>query len=324
MATIKDVAQKAGVTVTTVSRVLNNRGYISQATRDKVYRVMEEMQYQPNEIARALMRKRSMMLGMIVPTIAHPFFGELAHHIELYASERGYKLLICNSRMDQHKEKVYIDMLESNRVDGIIMGSHTMTVDTYTKLKHPIVAFDRTIPGIPSISSDNYRGGAMAAELLLRKGCRCIAHVCFKLNPVFHGSRRTEGFCDALADSGVVPHIVELTEDDFENVHYERAIHRLFDERPDLDGLFTSSDMIALYAAKICAVRGISIPGQLKLIGYDNIQFASIVTPGITTLAQPLTEMSQLAVELLDRMAGGEEVPGEHILPVSLVERGST
>ncbi|MCD1258606.1 LacI family DNA-binding transcriptional regulator [Paenibacillus athensensis] len=324
MATIKDVALKAGVTVTTVSRVLNNRGYISQATREKVYRVMEEMQYQPNEIARALMRKRSMMLGMIVPTIAHPFFGELAHHVELHASARGYKLLICNSRMNQHKERVYIDMLESNRVDGIIMGSHTMNVDAYTKLKQPIVAFDRVIPGVPSISSDNYRGGVLAAELLLSKGCRRIAHVCGKLNPIFHGSRRTDGFRDALAAQGVEPYVMELGPDDFDNEHYEQALHRLFDELPNLDGLFASSDMIALHAVKICAARGITIPGRLKLVGYDDIQFASIVTPGITTLRQPLSEMSELAVGLLDRMASGEDVPGEHILPVRLVERGST
>ena len=112
MPTIKDVAERAGVTVTTVSRVLNNRGYISEQTRQKVKAAMEELNYQPNEIARSLTRKRSMMLGMIIPTIAHPFFSEMANAIENYASSIGYKLLICNSRMEQTKEKEYIDMLK--------------------------------------------------------------------------------------------------------------------------------------------------------------------------------------------------------------------
>ncbi|CAN7365889.1 LacI family DNA-binding transcriptional regulator [Paenibacillus sp. LjRoot153] len=324
MATIKDVAEKAGVTVTTVSRVLNNRGYISQATREKVYRVMKEMQYQPNEIARSLIGKRSMMLGMIIPTVAHPFFAELANYIENHASSLGYKILICNSRMDQLKEKEYIDMLKSNRVEGIIMGSHTLDVHEYTQLQQPIVTFDRFITGIPYVSSDNYHGGVLAAELLIRKGCKKIALICGRRNPDLLGDLRSEGFLKTLNSKSLEPIVIELGSDVFENVHYERVVQNLLDEHPDVDGLFATSDMIAINAIKVCSSIGMKIPEQIKLIGYDDIQFASLMTPGLTTIKQPLEEMGILAVDLIDKLVAGEKVTMENKLPVTMVERSST
>src|SRR5512136_1608038 len=125
MPTIKDVAQLAGVTVTTVSRVLNNKGYISDQTRKKVGDAMKELDYVPNEMARSLLKQRSSIIGLIVPAVSHPFFGELAMHVEYYAYEMGYKILLCNSHLDSAKERDYIDMLKRHKVDGIIMGSHT-------------------------------------------------------------------------------------------------------------------------------------------------------------------------------------------------------
>ena len=156
MPTIKDVAERAGVSVTTVSRVLNNRGYISEATRKKVYQAMEELDYQPNEVARSLFRKKSNIIGLIVPTVAHPFFAELTAYLETYAYSRGYKVLICNSQLDASKEQEYIWMLRRNQVDGIIMASHTLEVEEYKKLDLPVVAFDRFISKrIPYVTSDN-------------------------------------------------------------------------------------------------------------------------------------------------------------------------
>lgn len=115
MPKIDDVAKKAGVSVTTVSRVLNNRGYISEETREKVYRVMKELDYQPNEMARALFRKKSNMIGLIIPDVSHPFFSEMTYHLEYYADNSGYKLLLCNSNRDVSKESKYIDMLKKTR-----------------------------------------------------------------------------------------------------------------------------------------------------------------------------------------------------------------
>ncbi|CAH8769586.1 LacI family DNA-binding transcriptional regulator [Paenibacillus dendritiformis] len=321
MPTIKDVAEKAGVTVTTVSRVLNNRGYISQETRDKVYRVMDELQYRPNEIARSLSRKRSMMLGLIIPTIAHPFFAEMANYIENYAFALGYKILLCNSRLDRVKEKEYINMLKSHRVDGMIMGSHTLDVQEYVKLRQPVITFDRQITDIPYISSDNYQGGVLAAQLLIDRGCRRIAHISGNLSLDVLGNRRLEGFLDTLRKHALEPIVIELGTDVFESSGYDRMIRSLFEKEPEVDGLFASSDIIALHVMKVCSSLGIKVPDRMKLIGYDDISLASLVEPELTTIRQPLEAMSRLAVDLIDKLIRGEKVPLENIVPVTLVER---
>jgi LacI family sucrose operon transcriptional repressor len=324
MATIKDVAQRAGVTETTVSRVLNNRGYISQLTREKVHQVMKEMHYQPNEIARALSRKRSMIMGLIIPTIAHPFFSELTHHIENYASSKGYKILICNSRMNKMKEKEYIDMLRSNRVDGVIMCSHTLDVEEYAKLQQRIVTFDRKIANIPYVSSDNYGSGVLAAELLIHKGCKKLAHICGNLSLDMLANKRTVGFMTTARKRGIDTLLLQLEPDVFDSTFHKEKITELLQEHPDIDGFFISGDIIAIHAIHACKALGIRIPEQVKIIGYDDIHLASLMDPSITTIQQPTERMAKKIVNLLDDMANGKEVKLENVYPVKLIERATT
>jgi LacI family sucrose operon transcriptional repressor len=324
MVTIKDVAERAGVTVTTVSRVLNNRGYISQSTRERVHQVMKEMHYQPNEIARSLSRKRSMILGLIIPTISHPFFSELTHHIENYASSKGYKILICNSRMNKKKEKEYLDMLRSNRVDGVIMCSHTLEVEEYVKMQQRIVTFDRRIANIPYVASDNYASGVMAAELLLKRGCKQPAHICGNLSLDMLANRRTEAFMATISKQGLQPILLQLEPDVFDYTFHKEKIYELLQEHPDIDGLFISGDIIAIHAIHVCKQLGISIPDQMKIIGYDDIHFASLMNPSITTIRQPTERMARKIVDLLDELANGNEVMLDNIFPVQLIERATT
>jgi LacI family sucrose operon transcriptional repressor len=324
MVTIKDVAERAGVTVTTVSRVLNNRGYISQSTRERVYQVMKEMHYQPNEIARSLSRKRSMIMGLIIPTISHPFFSELTHHIENYASSKGYKILICNSRMNKKKEKEYLDMLRSNRVDGVIMCSHTLEVEEYVKMQQRIVTFDRRIANIPYVASDNYASGVLAAELLLKRGCKQPAHICGNLSLDMLANRRTEAFMATVSKQGLQPILLQLEPDVFDYTFHKEKIHELLQEHQDIDGLFISGDIIAIHAIHVCKQLGINIPEQMKIIGYDDIHFASLMNPAITTIRQPTERMARKIVELLDEMANGNQVMLENVFPVQLIERATT
>ena len=168
---IKDVAKVAGVSPTTVSRVLNNRGYISEETRKKVYDAMEEINYYPNEIARALLNNRTYFVGVIVPTVTSPFHGEVVEQIEYYLSQKNYKMLLCNSKNQMDTEKAYIDMLRRNQVDGMIVGTHNAVVETYSKLKMPVVGIDRYLgEHIPVVSCDNYAAGQMATRHLIDKG----------------------------------------------------------------------------------------------------------------------------------------------------------
>lgn len=324
MATIHDVAAKAGVSVTTVSRVLNNRGYISEATRRKVYACMEELHYQPNEIARSLLRKQSNLIGLIVPNVAHPFFSELTSHIENYASQMGSKIILCNSQLDPAKERDYIDMMKRNRVDGIIMGSHTLEVDVYKKV-NGVVTFDRQIDdAIPFVTSDNEEGGRLATRLLIDKGCRKIAHICGNLELKLFANNRTKAFQEEVERRGIAHVIVESDMNVFDEKQYVRLIRKLFEDHPDIDGVFATSDIVAAYVVKICRSMGRSIPDEVKVVGYDDVNNARWLSPALTTIRQPLEEMGRLAVELVRRQTEGESLAVDTVLPVELVERETT
>lgn len=325
MATIYDVAKKAGLSVTTVSRVLNNRGYISEATRKRVYDTMEELNYQPNELARSLLRKQSNVLGLIIPDVAHPFFSELASHVEACAYASGYKILLCNSHLDPDKERDYIDMLKRNRVDGIIMGSHTLEVDEYRTLQRPLVTIDRLIDGtIPYVASDNYLGGQLATELLLRKGCRKLAHICGNLKLDLLANQRDTAFVSVAGAGGAAYVTYETGTNVFDEQEYRLLVKALFEEHPDVDGIFAGSDLIAAFAIQECARSGRSVPGQVKIVGYDDVPVASWFVPSITTIRQPIQRIGELAVELLHQQLSGEDVPPATVLPVELIERETT
>ncbi len=325
MATIKDVAKLAKVSVTTVSRVLNNRGYISQETKKAVEEAMNQLQYQPNEVARSLYRRQSHMIGVIIPTVSHPFFAILTRFIEFYAHQQGYKIVLCNSLMESSKEKDYFEMLKRHQVDGIIMGSHTLEVEDYIEVKLPIVSFDRQIaPNIPYISSDNFAGGVMAAEFLIEKGCKKIAHISGSLALNVLANKRNDGFIKACQEKGLDYYIYETDINVLGNDNYEQVIDRLFEEIPDVNGVFASSDIIAAKVIKKCSELGKNVPKEIKIIGYDDTDIAKYMVPGITTVCQPIEAMAKYAVDYVIKQVDGELVPNETVLPVSLSIRGTT
>jgi LacI family sucrose operon transcriptional repressor len=286
---------------------------------------MEELDYQPNEVARSLFRKKSNIIGLIVPTVAHPFFAELTAYLETYAYSRGYKVLICNSQLDASKEQEYIWMLRRNQVDGIIMASHTLEVEEYKKLDLPVVAFDRFISKrIPYVTSDNYQGGRLAVELLLERGCKQIAHMCGSLHLDMLANQRHRAFMDVAEERKVPYFTVETDINVFEVEKYEELLSDLLTEHPDIDGLFLNSDIMAIAAMKVCRKLGKRIPEDIKIIGYDDVSIASLVSPQITSIRQPLAEMSDLSVRLIEALLEGKPVEVENCLPVQLMERETT
>lgn len=325
MANIKDVAERSGVTVTTVSRVLNNRGYISDMTRQKVNKAIEELNYQPNEIARSLLKRKSNLIGLIIPNVSHPFFAELTNYIEYYAHKNGYKILLCNAYQDSKKEKEYIDMLKRNQVDGIVMGSHALETTEYLNLSLPIVAIDRFLSeDIPFIASDNYDGGTLATNILIEKGCRKIAHISGPLKLNTPANQRYKAFQD-VANKNNIPYVVTETKlNSFDMEEYEKMIYKLFKENSDIDGIFASSDLIAACIIKVSNVLGKSIPDNLKIVGYDDISMASLIVPPLTTIRQPIKKIAQLAIDIIIDQVNGKEVNSRNILPVELIERKTT
>ncbi|WP_409346029.1 LacI family DNA-binding transcriptional regulator [Paenibacillus sp. MBLB4367] len=321
--TIKDLAEKVGVSVTTISRVLNNRGYLSDSLKRKVQEAMEEMNYQPNELARSLSRRKSNMIGLIVPDISHPFFGQITKHIESYAYKHGYKLMLCNSLLEKKKEKEYIELLRASQVDGIIMGSHTMSVKAYMSIKLPLVTLDRQISkSIPYISSDNYRGGTLATNLLIRKKCKKIAYISGNLRLNLLAKQRHDAFIEQVKGKDIEFVVKQTDLNGFKYKEYEKLVQSLFQEHPDIDGVFASSDMLALQVVRECRRLGKAIPEEVKVVGYDGIQIGGV--DDLSTVAQPIKQMGEMAVSCLLQQISGEETPLETILPVKLLENGTT
>lgn len=323
--TIKDLAERVGVSVTTISRVLNNRGYISDKLKERVHEAIDDLDYYPNEIARSLSRKKSNIIGLIIPDVSHPFFAELTKHIEFFAYKHGYKLLLCNSLLNREKEKDYLDLLKASRVDGIIMGSQTISIEDFKSINLPLVSIDRQISDtIPYISSDNYEGGRLATQLLLDKNCKKIAHISGNLQLNLLAKKRYESFVDQVVSNGVEYVVVETDLNGFLLRDYEEVVRNLFKEHPDIDGVFASSDMIALQVVKECKNLGYQIPDQVKIVGYDGIEQGYNRNYMVTTIQQPILDMGKLAVKYITEQISDKLPPMETILPVQLLERETT
>jgi len=325
MPTLKDVAEKAGVTVTTVSRVLNNRGYIGAATRDKVYRVMKELDYQPNELARALSKKHTSIIGVIVPSVMHPFFCEVVNYLEVYAAKEGYKVMLCNSNHQKDKEIEYIDMLKSNKVCGIILCSRTEEIENILPDNLPVITFERVISNqISSVSCDNYLGGELATRHLLECGCKKLLHISGIRNILMPADDRKDAFIRVCEDNGIPYHVYYTEEAQFQSLNYEEYLEQIILDNPDADGIFTSSDVIAAEIIYVCTKNNIRIPQDLKLVGFDDVRLASLTTPKITTIRQPIEQMCACAIDTLIRQADKGFLPSKTILPVTFVKREST
>lgn len=324
MPTIKDVAEKAGVTVTTVSRVLNNRGYISDKTRKRVYEVMREINYQPNEVARALTKKNTNIIGVIVPSIIHPYFSMCLHYFEKHASAAGFKLMVCNSQRERQKEIEYIEMLKSNQVAGIILCTRNHDLDNDLQLNLPVVTFERSISNdLPAVLCDNYRGGVLAAEHLMQHGCRKLGLIQGSIDVALPADERCAAFVNTCQKHGLNALVYSTKERNFNERSYHALIEKMLDEHPDIDGVFATSDLIAAQVLQVCGKRGIQVPQNINLVGFDDVELAKLTTPPLTTIHQPVDEMCKYAVSSITSQLHNEMVPIKNVLPVTLIKRGS-
>lgn len=323
MSTINDIAKIVGVNVATVSRVLNNRGYISENLKSRVYAAMEELNYQPNEIARSLSRKKSNVIGLIIPTISHPFFSAITEYIEYYAYKEGYKILLCISQLDAVKESNYISLLKASQVDSIIMASQTIDIANFD-INLPMVTFERKIGTIPYVCSDNYNGGMLATRLLIDKGCRNLAYIGGNLKLDMLSNARYKAFKD-LCEENKIWNVSAQTEiNGFNNDEYTKIISELFNDYTNIDGIFCSSDVIAAYVSKICINLKKRVPEDVRIIGYDGVDLGVIFTPSITTIRQSIKEMAEMLIELSIKQIAKKPVPDKVIFPVTLIERDTT
>lgn len=325
MANIKDVAKTAGLSVGTVSRVLNSRGYISEEARKKVDDAMKQLNYVPNELAKSIFRQYTKIIGVIVPCVSHPYFGKVVESLESYASKIDYKIMLCNSYYEKEKETEYFQMLSSNKVDGIILASRNLDIGDAINDHLPLITIDRILgDNIPCVSSDNYQGGVLAAQQLINRGCKMLAHIGGTPSLHLMANLRSDGFIDTCQKSGVESLIVSTDENQFITMDYYDDIQDLLMGHPDIDGIFASSDIIAAQIIHVAHTKGLRIPEDLKIIGYDDISIAKLTTPSISTIRQPIEQISKYAMDFIIDEIKGNIVPMRTVLPVSFVEREST
>ena len=325
MATLKDVAKETGLTVTTISRVLNNRGYISEETREKVYAAMKKLNYQPNEVARSLSKQSSNTIGVIVPHIRHPYFADLISNLENQAYQRKYKILLFNSREKHEKMKKYLEMCSSNRVAGIILCSGNVELDNMQSLNIPLVTIERYLEnGTAAVECDNYLGGKIAAQHLIERGCKQL--LCFSgiNNNAMPADSRAVAFRETCLENQIECKEISTSLDQYNDLEYYEFIEKFLRENPKVDGIFASSDLIAAQVIQICAKMKKRIPEDIKLVGFDDVNISMLTTPRITTIHQPIKEMAATAVDFVINASQGNLVPSRTMLPVALVEREST
>lgn len=316
---LEDVAAAAGVSKTTVSRVLNNRGYLSQKTIAKVQQAMKDLNYRPNIIARQLYQQKTNLVGMIFPTVDNPFFSQLETEMERQLYRNGYKVLIGNSQNDPAKEENYLQQLLSQQVDGLIVGTQNRGLLGYQHTNLPVVAIDQIMnQDIPVVSSDNYQGGIMATQRLLDDGCRHIVHTNGPLGLDTPTQKRREAYEKIMADNNL-PAITYHVDFNVSNQEKERIFRRIFEEHPEVDGIVAANDTDAGTIMQLAEEYGKRIPEDLKIIGYDGGNITRLLLPKLTTIQQPIDEMADIAVKLLQARIKGQKAESV-ILPVKIWE----
>ncbi|SES05717.1 LacI family DNA-binding transcriptional regulator [Salipaludibacillus aurantiacus] len=322
MATIRDVAKQAKVSVATVSRVLNKKGYVSKEAEEAVLKAIKMLDYRPNSVARTLYNKSSGMIGLVVPDITNPFFPELARAVEDVALTYGYTVVLCNTDEMVEKEKKYFEALKQKYVDGIILTTSSLSTEDYDRLELPIVALDRELgDNIPTVVSNNRQGAREATEHLIHRGCRYLAHFRGPVG-VAPADERYLGFKE-VAEQHEIPY--KVVNADFHIDKAESAANELLTNTPLIDGVFAGSDVTAAGVMKAAHTLNFSIPDQLKVIGFDGIPLGSMLVPPLSTIEQSIYKMGALSSRLLIKQIEKKPIDAMYYdLPTKLVIRGTT
>lgn len=303
--TIKEIAEKAQVSIATVSMVLNKKDKkISQATREKILFIAEKYNYTPNTMARSLITKQTRTIGLIIPDIVNPFFPEIARGVEDKASELGYSVIYCNTDDKIKREDKYINVLTEKMVDGIIFAHSSdrqMGFDSLDRCKVPILLIDRDYENknvIGRVVVDNKKGAYMATSYLLDRGYKKIAYIAGSITTTT-AIGRLEGYNQALTERKLVIDNRYIKVGEYKMQWGMQAAEQLLCEKEPADAIFCGNDLIAIGAIKKLKEYGLRVPEDIGIVGFDDIYLASLVEPPLTTIKQPNYEMGFKAAELL-------------------------
>jgi LacI family transcriptional regulator, galactose operon repressor len=329
VATVSDVAAKAGVSVSTAARVLSGRGYASEDTRRLVMEAARELGYIPNQIARSLRTRRTNLIGLLIGDVENSFYSVIAKNVESVAKEAGYHVVLCNSDDDVDNEREYLQLLEGMQVAAVIVTPTSKNRRHLTRLLEAdlvIVQMDRRVHGLAAdaILVDNEAGAASAVTHLVEAGHERIGIVTGELD-VQTASRRLAGYERALRDHGIPIRDELIRTGSFHRDHAVEDATDLIRARPAPTAIFAANNILAEATLMALDQQGLSVPGDISVVGFDDVQWMSMVESPLTTVRQPVAEMARSAAELTLRRLGetAPSRPSTVVFRTELVERAS-
>jgi LacI family transcriptional regulator len=326
MATIRDVAKLAGVSISTVSLALNGSGPVSAETYSRIWDAAQAVGYAPNPVAQSLKSGRARLIGMIVGDISNPFFGRLLKEVERLALEKNHLVIVSDSGLDPLRERAILEAMSGQRVAGIILSPHAYSpehVDYVRSLTMPIVLIDHKIEGldVDFVASDNVLASAMLTEHVIRFGHRRIAHIAGRAG-LWTAERRKDGFRNTMIAAGLEVDESLILDGDYEGDRaYEQAM-RLLTRADRPTAIIAANNVMALGTLQAMNDLGFKCPDEISLASIDDVPWGNVIQPRLTMVVQTVDDMARIATELLmDRInARGSTIPArEHILIPRLV-----
>lgn len=327
---IKDVAKEAGVSIATVSRVLNDIDVVNEDTKKKVLDAIKKLGYRPNIVARSLKTQRTSTIGILIPDIASQFYPDIVRGAEDVTNIYDYNIILCNSDFDVEKEKEYLRVLKEKMVDGVIYISSSLNEEILDlinelDLKTILVETKDKDGKLPSVTIDNIKASYEGTKYLINSGLKNLAFIGANEENMNAWGERYTGFVNALKDSGL-----EADEDlcYFKNLTVKtgyQAIQRFTENNKSFDGIVCASDEIAMGAINALREKGIKVPEDVSVIGFDNNVMGSIFYPKLTTISQPSYDMGSVAVRMLIKILNKKELDNpNYVLNYELIKREST
>ncbi|ENM5790974.1 substrate-binding domain-containing protein [Vibrio mimicus] len=329
MATMKDIARLAGVSTSTVSHVINKSRFVSDEIAERVNNAAQQLNYAPSALARSLKMNRTQTIGMLVTTSTNPFFGEVVKGVERSCYHKGYNLILCNTEGDNQRMKASINTLLQKRVDGLLLMCSTLegerldVFDRYPDIPVVVMDWGPILFASDKIQDNSLQGGYMAAKHLIECGHREIGCITGPL--IRHQAQmRYEGYKRALSEKGIAINPDWIVESDFECEGGYNAFEKLCERGKLPSSLFVCNDMMAMGVIQAANLRGLRVPDDLSLIGYDDVHIAKFMSPALTTIHQPKYRLGKAAIDtLLYRLENPDTTAQVVQLEPTLVARGS-
>ncbi|SDI14245.1 LacI family DNA-binding transcriptional regulator [Alteribacillus bidgolensis] len=327
--TIYDIAKKAGVSIATVSKVINNTGSMRESTRQRVLEIMQQLNYQPSVMASALMGKKTETIGLLVPDISNPLFSEMARTIEDRAHDQGMSVIMCSTDDNPEKEKKYVELLQRKQVDGFIVGASFHDKSLLQELidnNIPLVMLTQDEPSldVSKVTVDDFKGGYEATSHLLFNGHQNIAIIA---EYAYSSNLRINGYRAAHEVYGAVSKEEYIYRTTASILNGKKYFDKLF-SRQDVElptAIFACNDQLAIGAIQAAKEKGLQIPNDVSIVGFDDTILATTTVPGLTTIAQPIKTMGEKIVDvLIKEIKAGKSLKERFLYNPELIVRGTT